>query len=125
MLERWKEIERQTDLQALAYELERLRTESIAKRLQSREDDRQVALLAVMPSEEAEKGNGAGVASLLSKAGKGVLKMAKDIGTDVAAKVIAELIKPGLASSRAATAASWLTVGKSSRNSLSGWPPSR
>jgi hypothetical protein len=77
----------------LAVELERLRTE-YRKVASSREDDKQVALLG-NAAEEAEKGNGGGLATILSKAGTGVLKVAKDIGTDVAAKVIVELMKAG------------------------------
>ncbi|MFZ0912494.1 MAG: hypothetical protein WBQ76_11825 [Candidatus Korobacteraceae bacterium] len=91
--ERWKGIEQDTDLKVLAVELERLRTE-YRKVASSREDDKQVALLG-NAAEEAEKGNGGGVATILSKAGTGVLKVAKDIGTDVAAKVIVELMKAG------------------------------
>ena len=90
---RWKEIERDTDLHVLAIELERLRTE-YRKVASSREDDKQVALLG-NAAEEAEKGIGGGLATILSKAGTGVLKVAKDIGTDVAAKVIVELLKAG------------------------------
>ena len=33
------------------------------------------------------------MASLLAQTGRGVLKMAKDVGTDVVAKIIGELIK--------------------------------
>ena len=91
--ERWKGIEQDTDLKVLAVELERLRTE-YRKVASSREDDKQVALLG-NAAEEAEKGNGGGLATILSKAGTGVLKVAKDIGTDVAAKVIVELMKAG------------------------------
>jgi hypothetical protein len=91
--ERWKGIEQDTDLKVLAVELERLRTE-YRKVASSREDDKQVALLG-NAAEEAEKGNGGGLATILSKAGTGVLKVARDIGTDVAAKVIVELMKAG------------------------------
>ena len=90
---RWKEIEKETDLQVLAVELERLRTE-YRKVASSREDDKQVALLCEA-AEEAEKGNGSGMAAILSKAGSGVLKVAKDIGTEVAAKVIVGLMNAG------------------------------
>jgi hypothetical protein len=88
--DRWKEIGANIDLQELAVELDRLRVEyrNVAS---SREEDRQVALLGDA-AEEAEKGNGPSVATILSKVGKSVLNVARDIGTDVAAKVIAELI---------------------------------
>jgi hypothetical protein len=87
--ERWKEIEQDTDLKVLAVELDQLRMEyrNIAS---SREDDKQVALLGYA-AEEAEKGNGPGMAAILSNAGRKVLNVAKDIGTDVAAKVIVQL----------------------------------
>ena len=90
--EHWKEIERETDLEMLAVELERLRAE-YRKLALSREDDKQVALLGDA-AEEAEKGNGRGVAAILSRAREGVLNVAKDIGTDIVAKVIVELTKP-------------------------------
>jgi hypothetical protein len=89
--ERSSSVEEQVDLQVLAIQLEQLRTE-YRKTATSREDDKQLALLGDA-AEAAEKGDGKGVASLLSRAGKGVLKMAKDIGTDVAAKVIVEMAK--------------------------------
>jgi hypothetical protein len=89
--ERWKEIEQDTDLQVLALELDRLRT-AYRKVASSREDDKQVALLGDA-EEEAEKGNGRNMAAILSKVGRNVLNVAKDIGTDVAAKVIVELMK--------------------------------
>ena len=44
-------------------------------------------------ADEAEKGNGHGVATVLSRVGKKVLELAQSIGTDVAAKAIAEMIK--------------------------------
>jgi hypothetical protein len=79
------------DLQRLAVELEQLRRE-FRKVASSREDDQQLALLGEAAG-EAENGNASNVAAILSNAGTSVLKMAKDIGTDVAAKVIAELMK--------------------------------
>jgi hypothetical protein len=91
VFEHWNEIEHETDLHVLASELERLRTE-YRKVALSREDDKQVALIGEA-AEEAEKGNGRGMATILAKVGKGVLKVAKDTGTDVAAKVIAQLMK--------------------------------
>jgi hypothetical protein len=81
----------QVDLQILAAQLERLRTE-FRKTASSREDDRQLALLGEA-AEAAEAGNSKGAASILSRAGSSVLNLAKDIGTDVAAKVITEMIK--------------------------------
>lgn len=78
-------------LHSLADELEQLRLE-YRKVAISREDDRQLALLADA-ADEAEKGNGHGVAAVLANVGKKALEIAQSIGTDVAAKAIAEVIK--------------------------------
>jgi hypothetical protein len=83
--------EQGVDFQLLAAQLEKLRNE-YRKTAASREDDKQVALLAGA-ADAAEKGDGKSVASLLAQTGHGVLKMAKDVGTDVVAKIIGELIK--------------------------------
>ena len=87
----WEQIRDEIDLPVLATELELLRTE-YRKVAQSREDDKQIALLADA-TDEAERGNGMSVLQILSNAGPSVLKMARDLGTDVAAKLIAELMK--------------------------------
>jgi hypothetical protein len=79
------------DLQVLAVQLEELRNEC-RKRAVSREDDKQLTLLAEA-AEAAEKGDDQGVASFLSRVSKSVLDAARDIGTDLAAKVIAEMLK--------------------------------
>jgi hypothetical protein len=79
------------DFQILAAQLETLRNE-FRKTAVSREDDKQLSLLAEA-AEAAEKGDDHGVSSFLSKVSKSVLGAAKDIGTDVAAKVIAEILK--------------------------------
>ena len=79
----------QINLETLAVQLEQLRTE-YRRTAVTREDDRQVALLGD-GAEAAEKRDGKGVAAILSRAGEGVLKMAKEIGTDVAVKVLVEL----------------------------------
>jgi hypothetical protein len=71
-------------MKTLAVELEQLRVE-LRKTASSREDDKQVALLGEA-AYEAKNGNGNGIAAALSNAGMNVLKMARDIGTDVAAK---------------------------------------
>jgi hypothetical protein len=86
-----KANQRDLDLHRLALELERLRTE-FRKVASTRDDDRQVALLADAV-EKAEQGSVDGVSATLANAGGSVLKMARDIGTDLAAKVIAELMK--------------------------------
>jgi hypothetical protein len=86
-----KANQRDLDLHRLALDLERLRME-LRKVASTREDDKQVALLADA-AEKAEQGDADGVSATLANAGASVLKMARDIGTDVAAKVIAELMK--------------------------------
>ena len=91
--DRWTAIERQVDVRVLAIQLETLRVE-LRRSATTREDDRQVALIAEA-AEAAEQGNGKGAAGLLSRASKSVLKAAQDIGTDVAAKVIVEMAKGG------------------------------
>jgi hypothetical protein len=89
--DRWAGIEHEVDLQVLSSQLDDLRGEC-RKNAVSREDDKQVALLGAA-AEAAEKGDGRGAASILSRAGKNVLKVARDIGNDVAAKIIAEMTK--------------------------------
>jgi hypothetical protein len=89
--QRLEQIREEIDLPKLATELELLRTE-YRKVALSREDDKQIALLADA-TDEAERGNGTGVLQILSNAGPSVLKMARDIGTDLVGKVIAELMK--------------------------------
>lgn len=81
------------DLQVLALQLDELRS-VYRSSATSREDDRQTALLGDA-AEAAEKGDRKGVASVLTRVSKTVLKKAQDIGTDVLAKTIAELIRPG------------------------------
>jgi hypothetical protein len=79
------------DLAALAVQLEHLRAEC-RKTATSREDDRQIALL-VNAADAAERGDETSVASILARAGSGVLKKATDIGADIVAKVIVGLAK--------------------------------
>ena len=89
---RWQAIAAQFDITTLASELEQLRM-AYQKVASSREDVKQLALL-VDAVEEAEKGNGERMAANLSRIGTNVLKVAREIGTDIAAKVIVELSKP-------------------------------
>ena len=65
---------------------------SAEKQASSREDDKQLALLAEA-AEAAEKGDHQGVACFFRGGSKSVLGTAKDIGTDLAAKVIAEMLR--------------------------------
>ena len=78
-------------LHSLADELEQVRSE-YRKIAASREDDRQLELLADA-ADEAEKGKGHGVAAVLSKVGKKALELAQNIGTDIAAKALVEMAK--------------------------------
>jgi hypothetical protein len=89
--ERWQQMEGTIDLPKLAIELEQLRLVYL-KPGSTRDDVKQAALLGDA-AEAAENGDGSGVAAKLANAGPSVLKMARDIGTDVVAKVIAELMK--------------------------------
>ena len=79
------------DLQVLSVQLEELRT-AYRETAMSREDDQQIALIGYA-AEAAEKGDRRGVVGFLSKISKPVLNKAVDIGTDVVAKTIAELMK--------------------------------
>jgi len=79
------------DLQVLAVELEELR-KAYKKTAQSREDDKQIALIGDA-TEAAEKGDRQGVSALLSKIAKPVMDKAVEIGTDLVAKTIAEVLK--------------------------------
>ncbi len=78
------------DMNVLAMQLEQLRA-AYRQTSTSREDDRQVALIGDAAN-AAERGDRHEVASFLSKMSKSVFEKAQDIGTDVAAKLIAELI---------------------------------
>jgi len=87
----WARIGGEINLQVLAVQLETLRSEC-ERRAASRDDAKQLSLL-VEAAEAAERGDGYHVASVLGRVSKSVLDAAKDIGTDVAAKVIAEMLK--------------------------------
>jgi hypothetical protein len=86
----WAEIESQTNLHTLATELAQLRTR-LQQTASSRSDFQQLGLLAEA-EEQAEKQEGSKVLETLSKAGKGLLDFAKEVGTDLTAKVIAKSI---------------------------------
>jgi hypothetical protein len=78
------------DLSVLAVQLEQLRS-ACHQSARSRDDDKQIALIGDA-AEAAEKGDRKGVALFLSKVSKTVMEKAQDIGTDILAKTIAELI---------------------------------
>jgi hypothetical protein len=86
--QQWTAIEDQVDLVTLARELEQIRVQ-VQKNASSRSDFAQLGVLAEA-EEHAEKHEGSKILETLSKAGTGLLGVAKDIGTDLAAKVIAK-----------------------------------
>lgn len=79
------------DLHILAVQLEELRTAFRASAV-SREDDKQIALIGDA-AEAAEKGDRKGVHSFLTRFTKPVLEKAQEIGTDLVAKTLAEMMK--------------------------------
>jgi hypothetical protein len=78
----------QVDFNALAGELEQLR-KHLMQGASSSSDFRQLGLLAEA-EEHAKKHEGSKTMEILSKLGKGLLGVANEISTDVAAKVIAK-----------------------------------
>jgi len=88
--QQWSDIASQTDFKTLVSELERLRIH-LQQNAVSRSDYQQMGLVA-NAEEYAEKQDGSKVLEVLSKAGTGLLEMAKDIGSDIAAKVIAKAV---------------------------------
>jgi hypothetical protein len=86
--QQWAETGGHINLHALAAELERV-ISHLQRSAISRSDFQQIGLLAEA-EEQAEKQDGAKVMETLSRAGKGLLDFAKDVGSDLAAKVIAK-----------------------------------
>jgi len=84
----WRAIQNQVDLSALATELEQLK-KHLQQSARCSSDYQQLALLSEA-EEHAKKHDGGKAMELLSKVGKGALGIAKDIGTEIAAKVIAK-----------------------------------
>ena len=85
--QQWAAIQNEVDLNALTDELEQLR-----KRLQqsaSSSSDYQQLVSLSEAEEHAKKREGGKAMEALSRVGKGALGAAKDIGTEIAAKVIA------------------------------------
>jgi DNA-binding PadR family transcriptional regulator len=80
------------DLHILAVQLEELRT-AFRSSAVSREDDKQIALIGDA-AEAAEKGDRKNAHSFLTRFTKPVLEKAQEIGTDVVAKTLAEMMKP-------------------------------
>jgi len=86
--QQWGAIQNQVDLSALAVELEQLK-KHVKQTASSTEDFRQLAILSEA-EESAKRQNGGKVLEVLSKAGKGLLDVAKEISKDLAAKMIAK-----------------------------------
>jgi hypothetical protein len=88
--QQWTAIQNEIDLKALTSELEQLR-KHLLQSASSSSDYRQLALLSEA-EEQVKKREGSKAMEVLSKLGKGALDVAKDIGTEVAAKVIEKSI---------------------------------
>lgn len=88
--QQWMAIQNEIDLNVLTGELEQLR-KHLQQSASSSSDYRQLALLSEA-EEQVKKRDGSKAMEVLSKLGKGALDVAKDIGTEVAAKVIAKSI---------------------------------
>jgi ribosomal protein S15P/S13E len=86
--QQWTAIQNEVDLNALTGELEQLR-QHLQQNASSSSDYQQLALLSEA-EEHAKKRDGSKAMEVLSKVGKGALGVAKDIGTEIAAKVIAK-----------------------------------
>ena len=86
--QQWTVIKNEIDLNALTGELEQLRRH-LQQSASSSFDYQKLALLSEA-EEHAKKHEGSKAMEALSKAGKGALDVAKDIGTEIAAKVIAK-----------------------------------
>ena len=77
-------------MNALTSELEQLR-KHLQQSASSSSDYQQLALISEA-EEHVKKHDGSKAMEVLSKVGKGALGAAKDIGTEIAAKVIAKLL---------------------------------
>jgi hypothetical protein len=86
--QQWTAIQNEIDLTTLTGELEQLR-KHLQQSAASGSDYQQLSLLAEA-EEHARKRDGSKTMEVLSKIGKGALDVAKDIGTEIAAKVIAK-----------------------------------
>jgi hypothetical protein len=86
--QQWTAIQNQVDLNALAGELEELR-KHLHRSASSSSDYQHLALLSEA-EEQAKKHDGGKAMEVLSKIGKSALGVAKDIGTEIAAKALAK-----------------------------------
>lgn len=86
--QQWASIQSEVDFNVLIGELEQLR-KHLQQSASSSSDYQQLAVLSEA-EEHAKKHNGGKAMEVLSKVGKSALDVAKDIGTEIAAKVIAK-----------------------------------
>lgn len=86
--QQWADIQNQIDFNTLASELEQLK-KHLLQGASSSSDFQRLGQLADA-EQYAKKKDGSKVIEVLSKVGKGTLSVAKDIGTTIAAKVIAK-----------------------------------
>jgi hypothetical protein len=86
----WNELSAGVDLGTLADELERLHGSLAQRQLTSTEQD--ASLEVAHAAAAARQGNGPGALAHLSRAGGWMLNAARDIGVDLAAAVIKELL---------------------------------
>jgi len=88
--QQWRAIQDEVDLNALTGELEQLK-KHLQQSASSSSDYQRLALLSEA-EEHVKRRDGSKAIEVLSKVGKGALDVAKDIGTEIAAKVIAKSI---------------------------------
>jgi hypothetical protein len=86
--QQWAASANQVDLSQLISELQALRTE-LMKTAKTPADFQQLGLVAEA-EQYAEKQDGPKVMEVLSKTGKGLLDFAKDVGTEITAKLLAK-----------------------------------
>lgn len=86
----WTRLADEIDMDRLRGELDSLRQELMARRLTA--DDDRVILEITQAAQAAEQGNGPGILSHLARTGRWALSTAKDIGVDLAAAMIKELL---------------------------------
>jgi len=88
--QQWASVETQVDFSKLIAELEQLKAE-LKRTAETPADFRQLELVAEA-KQYAEKHDGMKVIEVFSKMGKGVFDFAKDIGTEITAKLLAKAL---------------------------------
>jgi hypothetical protein len=86
----WRGLADEIDMDRLRGELDSLRRELMARRLTA--DDDRVILEITQATQAAEQGNGPGTLSHLARTGRWALSTAREIGVDLAATVIKEIL---------------------------------